>query len=538
MLKKKVLGFMSIIGVVMIAGCSSSGAEVSIEDLEEARYEIDPNTPAWQVDDEENVELTWYVNAEWFDRGFGEDVITKKLKEDLNLDITFVTGDDSNLNTLFSGGDLPDLITIFDGQSQAALRAPTWALPLRELADQYDPYFHQVAQEQTLDWYQLEDGFTYGYPSYSNTIDDYQADIIPGSDAFIIREDIYEALGEPDLSTPEQFINSLQQMKEAFPDVVPFAFRGFGSDGDVGSIGDTFQNHLGVPIADENSDWYNRNLDDSYLEWIRTFNEAYQLGLISDDNFSDDNTVFEEKVERGQYGSVFASGIAQLSGSLQTNVARDPDQRYIAVDGPKNSNGNEPTLNQAGLSGWTVTYITNKVSDPQKAIQLFTYLLSDEGQYLTTFGVEGETFDFNENGKAVLHEDVLQMRNDNPEEYKKSYRLGEFWFFGHDGFALEHGENEASVAVDQIQKWTKGKLKPQFLIENINPDQGTAEARSLVNIDSTWATTLASMIRAKDDREFDRLIDEYETFLETNNFAAVEAIRNEKMNENREKLGL
>lgn len=538
MLKRKVLGFISIISLAAFAGCSGSGAEISIDELEEPRYELDENTPAWQLDEEENVELTWYVNAEWFDRAYGEDVITKKLKEDLNLDINFVTGDDSNLNTLFSGGDLPDLITIFDGQSQSALRAPTWALPLRELADQYDPFFHQVAQEQTLDWYQLEDGYTYGYPSYSNTIDDYEADIIPGSDAFIIREDIYQAIGEPEMSTPEQFLEGLQLIKEEFPEVVPFAFRGFGSDGDVGSIGETFQNHLGVPIVDESGEWYNRNLDDSYLEWIRTFNEAYQMGLISDDNFSDDNTVFEEKVEQGKYGSIFASGIAQLSGSLQTNVARDADQRYIAIDGPENQEGNEPTLNQAGLSGWTVTYITNKVSDPQKAIQLFTYLLSDEGQYLTTFGVEGETFDFNEEGKAVLRDEVLQMRNDNPEEYKKNYRLGEFWFFGHDGFALEHGENEASVAVDQIQKWTKGKLKPQFLIENTAPDQGTAEARSLVNINSTWATTLASMIRAKDDDDFDRLVNEYEDFLETNNFSAIETIRNEKMDENRERLGI
>lgn len=537
-MNKKVMGFVSALSVTALIGCSNSGGELTLEDLEEARYALDENTPAWQLDEEESVELTWYVNAEWFDRAYGEDVITKKIKEDLNLDITFVTGDDSNLNTQFSSGDLPDLITVFDGQSQAAQRAATWALPLRELADQYDPYFHQVAQEQTLDWYQLDDGFTYGYPSYSNTIDDYNANIIPGSDAFIIRDDIYQAIGEPDMSTPDEFLEALQMMKDEFPDVVPFAFRGFGSDGDVGSIGDTLQNHLGVPISSEDGKWHNRNLDENYLEWIRTFNEAYRLGLISDDNFSDDNTIFEEKVERGQYGSVFASGIAQLSSSLQTNVARDSEQRYIAIDGPENTDGNEPTLSQAGLSGWTVTYITNKVSDPQKAIQLFTYLLSDEGQYLTTFGVEGESFDFNENGKAVLRDDVLQLRNDNPDEYKKTYRLGEFWFFGHDGFALEHGENEPSVAVDQIQQWTQGKLKPQFLIENINPDQGSAEARSLVNVDSTWATTLASLIRAKDDADFDRLVTEYESFLDENNFEAIVNVRNEKMDENRERLGL
>lgn len=536
--KKKLMGMVSVIGLVAVTGCSSSGVELSIDDLEEARYDIDENTPAWKVDEEEAVELTWYVNAEWFDRDYGNDVITKKLKEDLNLDITFITGDDSNLNSYFSSGDLPDLITVFDGQSTAAQRAATWALPLKELADQYDPFFHQVAQEQTLDWYQLDDGFTYGYPSYSNTIDDYNNEVIPGSDAFIIREDIFEAIGSPDMSSPEQFIESLQMMKEEFPDVVPFGFRGFGSEGEVGSIGDTFQNHLGIPIETEEGEWYNRNLDSSYLEWIETFNEAYRLGLISEDNFSDDNTIFEEKVTKGQFGTIFTSGVPQLSSALQKNVASNPEQKYIAIDGPENTNGNEPTLSQAGLSGWTVTYITNKVKDPQKAIQLFTYLLSDDGQYLTTFGVEGETFDFNDNGKAVLKEEVLQMRSDNPEEFKETYRLGEFWFFGHDAFALEHGENEPTVAVDQIQDWTHGKLTPQFLIENIDPDQGTAEARTLVNINSSWATTLANLIRAKDENEFNRLVEEYEAFLAENNFEGIMEIRNEKMNENRERLGL
>lgn len=524
---------------LILTGCNNSkqaGADWDKEQAD-ARYELDENTPAWKLDPQEDSKLTWYVNADWFNKDFGNDTITKKIKEDLNVDIEFLTGDDTKLNTYFAGGDLPDMITVFGGHTSVAQKANTWAIPLNELADKYDPHFYKVYQEQTFDWYQLSDGKTYGYPSFSNTDYHYDNDMVNGSDAFVIRQDIYEAIGKPEMSTPEEFLAAMEKIKTQFPDVVPFGFRGFSAEGDTGSLGGFFQNHIGVPIVTEGDEWYNRNLDEDYLTWIQTFNDAYKKGYISEDNFSDDNTNFEEKVARGHYATMFASGVPQLASTLQKNIATNPQQKYIAVDGPKSTVGNEPTLNQTGISGWSVTYVTKKAKDPQKAIQLMTYLLSEEGQYLTTFGVEGETFEFNADGKAVLKEEVIQLRNDNPDEYKKKYRLGEFWFFGHDTFGMEHGENEPVEATVQIMDWAKGKLKPQFLIENAEPDQGTAEARSLTNINSFWATTLANLLRAKDDAQFDKLLADYEKFLEENNFEAIVEARNEKIKKNAEKLG-
>jgi putative aldouronate transport system substrate-binding protein len=525
---------------LVLAGCSKDASETSKENgtKEDARYTVDENTPAWKLDTKENTELSWYVNADWWNTDYGNDTVTKKLKEDLKLNVKFLTGDDTKLNTYFAGGELPDIITIFGGNSQAAQKAATWALPLNELADQYDPYFYKVAQQQTLDWYRLEDGNTYGYPSFSNTQEHYDSGSIPGADAFIIRNDIYDAIGKPSMATPEEFLAAMAKIKAQFPDVVPFGFRGFSASGDTGSLGPIFQNHIGVPITNDENKWYNRNLDEDYLTWIKAFNEAHKAGYISDDNFSDDNTAFEEKVASGKYATIMASGIPQLNGTLQKNIATNPAQKYIAVDGPMSTVGNEPALNQTGISGWSVTYISKKVKDPQKAIQLYTYLLSEEGQFLTTYGIEGETFEFNADGKAVLLPEVAELRDSNPEEYKKKHRLGEFWFFGHDTFAVDHGDNQPSEAIGQMQEWAKGKLKPQFITENTDPDQGTAEARSLTNVNTFWATTLATLLRAKDDKQFDKILADYKKFLDDNKHDAIVEVRNEKMKENAEKLGL
>lgn len=521
---------------LVLSACSGDKSSTSGTALKEkARYKVDVNTPAWKKDKKRNTKLTWYVNADWFNKDYGHDTITKQIKKDLNVDIKFVTGDDTKLNTYFASGEMPDIVTIFGGNSPTAQKANTWALPLNELAKKYDPYFNKVAKEQTLNWYRLKDGNTYGYPSFSNTEDHYKSGLIPGADAFIVRSDIYKAVGEPSMATPDEFLAAMAKIKKKFPNVTPFGFKGFSAEGDTGSLGGTFQNHIGVPITKDGK-WYNRNLDKDYLTWVKAFNKAYKEGYISNDNFSDNNTKFEEKVARGQYAAIMAGGIPQLSGSLQKNIATHPKQKYIAVDGPKSTEGREPTLNQTGISGWSVTYITKKVKDPQKAIQLFTYLLSDEGQYLTNFGVKGETYELNGDGKAVLKPEVVKLKNTNPEEYKKKYRLGEFWFFGHDTFAIEHGKNEPNEAIGQVQEWAKGKLKPQFVIENTDPDAGTPEARNLTNVNSYWAKTLASLLQAKNEDSFDNSVSKYEKFLADNGFDKIESVRNEKMKENAKKL--
>lgn len=522
----------------ILIGCGSgskdSAAGVAGK-LQDARYTVDKNTPAWKLDKQENNKLTWYVNADWWNTDYGNDTVTKKIKQDLNLDIEFKNGDDTKLNTYFAGEEMPDIITLFGGNTPVALKADTWAYSLQDLADKYDPYFYKVAKDQTLNWYKLKDGKTYGYPSFSNTQQDYDKGL-PGNDAFIIRDDIYKAIGQPKMSTPDEFLAALKAIKAKYPDVTPFGFRGFGENGDTGSLGKVFQDYIGVDISSADNKFYNRNLDDKYLSWIKVFNQAYRDGLISDDNFSDDNTIYEEKVAAGKYASIFASGTAQLSSTLQKNIAQDPNRKYIAIDGP--SSEKEVDLTQSGISGWTVTYISKKCKDPQKAMQLFTYLLDEPGQFLCNYGIEGETYKINAEGKAELLPEVKKLSTENPEEYKTKYRFGEFFFFGNDGFKIKNSTEVVGDSIKQMVDWAKGKVKPQFIIENIDPDQGTNEARSLTNINTNWATTLATLLRAKDDAEFNKIVEDYKNFLSENNFDSIVKVRDEKMAQNAQKLGL
>ncbi|MBD8837506.1 sugar ABC transporter substrate-binding protein [Paenibacillus sp. FSL K6-4396] len=524
--------------VLMITGCSggsggsSEGNWVSIED----RYTVDPEKPAWQLDKkEEATDLTWYVNADWWNTDFGKDIVTKKIKEDLNINIKFITGDDTKLNTFFAGGDMPDLLTVFDSNSPVVQKAATWAMPLNDLAEKYDPYFNKVAAADTLNWFQLADGKTYGYPNYSNTQEDYDSGKIPAKTAFIIRKDVYEALGSPVIGTPEEFQSVMKRIKQEFPALIPFGFNSIGEG--TGSLGDTLQDFIGVPLETESGEFYDRNLDEDYLTWLKTLNTVYRDGNISDDSFADDGTAFEEKVKSGKYATMLLDGTPQQGGNLQIYMSANPGKEYIAIDGPQSTKGNAPTLNQSGITGWMINYISKDCKDPAKAIQIFTYLLSEEGQTLMNYGIEGETFQTKADGSVELLPAVKDMQLNNADQFKKDYRMGEFMFFGHD----RHKALSADAfpeAIKQMQEWGKGKLKPHFILENISPDQGTPEARALSAINTKWNTTLVSMVRSKDAASYDNALASYKSFLGENRWEEIVKVRSEKMKLNKDKLGI
>lgn len=188
----------------------------------------------------------------------------------------------------------------------------------------------------------------------------------------------------------------MNEIKSKFPDMIPFGFNAIGEG--TGSLGDALQDFIGVPLETEDGKFYNRNLDEDYLTWLRTLNAVYRDGAISDDSFADDGTGFEEKVKSGKYAAMLLDGTPQQGGNLQIFMSANPGKEYMAVDGPQSTVGHQPTLNQSGITGWMINYITKNCKDPAKAIQIFTYLLSEEGQKLMNYGIEGVTYKSNPDG--------------------------------------------------------------------------------------------------------------------------------------------
>ena len=121
-------------------------------------------------------------------------------------------GNETNkLESLIDSDSLPDIVTIgwWEPQIQTMLDRGM-VYPLNELADMYDASFYDVTDDMVRDWYTMSDGNIYGYPNSTYTPKDLEEhDNIASNQTFLVRKDIYEAIGSPDMSTPEGFYNAV-----------------------------------------------------------------------------------------------------------------------------------------------------------------------------------------------------------------------------------------------------------------------------------------------------------------------------------------
>lgn len=541
MKKNKVLGTLGIVFMgALLVGCGGSDKNADVE-LPESRFEVDANTPSWQKDTDHPTKLTWYVNFDWYAQpGWGKDVVTKKIQEDMNIEVEFISGNDENLNTMLASGDLPDIMT-FDKNNKAAQEAEKFAMPLNVLAEKYDPYFlAEATKPETVNWYTQEDGNIYGYPSFSTTVADYEAGNVQGDQVFIVRKDIYEKIGEPDMSTPEGFLSALKKAQEVQPTaddgsaLVPFGVTALDiANGGDGALGDTLQNFLNLPLT-ENGKWYDRESDEDYILWLETFRQAYNDGLITNDQFSDNDNTMKEKLSQGKYFAYLHTNTKGLNEFMSDNNARNPEQTYIAVDGPKNSKGEDSTFSGGAIGGWTQTFITKSAKDPQKAIELLTYLASEYGTTVTVFGVEGETYNVQDDGTIVYSEETENLRNSDIARFDKEVGLGSYWFVQDDNYALEMGQKPAT-SIRQMVEWSSDKVAPRFEIEEIDPKKG-ADVRNLSKMNTERVQALVSYIQAETPEEGSQIWDTYLQNRENYGFEQIVEYRNEKIAENEKKL--
>lgn len=523
----------AVLGGLAACGIDNSYTSHTVAQLPAPAYSPSPDKPAWQIDGRKDNKLLWYVNADWWNKSFGKDMVTRQIKKDLNVDIEFVTGDDSKLNTYFAGGDLPDLITVLDANSRVVKAAKNWAYPLDDLADKYDPYFHKVTAKQTMDWYRQDDEKTYGYPSYSNTEKDYGDGTVHASSGFIIRKDVLAAIGKQDFTTPEGFLAGMRAIKEKFPDLIPFGFNEF--NGTNSSLDVTLQNTLGVPTTKAGHRFYDRREDKDYLTWLDTFRRLHAAGGISDDSFADDGDAFNEKIQSGKYASIFMASVVNHGLWLQTWATAHPDSQYVAIDGLRSTQGRKPILTDTGLSGWTINFISKGCRNPSKAIQVFTYLLSDYGQMLVNYGFEGKTYTRGPGNIVRWTPEANKVRLTDSKKWQSEYRMAEFVLFGHDRYKALNPDSFTD-AVRQIQNFGQPWLTTQYEIENIAPDQGTLQARSYSAIETKWSTILVSLMRSGSEKDFKNLVEQYGQFQKENRIDEINKIRDAKIAANLNRL--
>lgn len=500
-------------------------------------------TPAWQSYANEPVTLNWYVNYSWFASPWGENLVTKTITEETGVDINFITPNGTEtekLNALIASNSLPDLITIGWWEPQVTemiLGDKVYAL--NELADQYDPYFWQVSNEDTVRWYTQDDGNIYGYPNSSVTPQDVEdGETAQSNQTFLVRKDIYEAIGSPDMTTPKGFCDAVKKAAELFPTVdgaplIPIGAHVFDDSGNV-SFDKYLMNMLAVPW-EKDGKLYDRYTDPEYIRWLKVFRELAEEGYLANDIFVDSRTQMEEKLAEGRYFCMIYQYTDMLSQQKEL-YAKNPDKIYLAIDGPKDSNQDDPMRPTTNINGWTVTMISKQCEHPERAIAFLDYLLSEHGQKMIYLGVEGKTYDIID-GKPVVKPEVKELLDTNREEYDRLYGADDAYWMLQNNIMQYQWKQEASPAIAQLEEWSK-----KYVVYNGEYDVSlpiaSKEGIEDEKITKLWSQTLPRLLLASSDEAFDEIMNEFIEKREKMGYQEVMEKKTEYMQDAKEKLGI
>lgn len=476
---------------------------------------LNPDEPAWKLDTSP-IDLTWFVGANWYAHTWGESLASRYVtqKTGVNVKLEVPSGEANEQVTLMmTSGQLPDLISM--GSWETAVKK-LWegdhVYALNELADQYDPYFFKVAGDGTLKWYRQENGNTYGVPndSYSPNLM-HETGMTAANQTFLVRKDLYEEMGSPDLSTPEGFLGALQQLKDQYPEYKGQPISPFFAQGNVPyGMTEYLQNLLAVP-HEKDGKVYDRITDPDYVTWLKTFRTAYERGLINVDFLVDSDTQVEEKTNNARYFMMIREWTGMSAVNPMLAASANPDSYYMAVDGPQNAAGDSAKLFPGNMDGWMVTMISKSTKNPERVIRFLTYLASEEGQRDLFLGKEGETWE-TVDGKPQLKAEMVNLIESDIETLEKQYGVLDTYWMMRNPVIVNQWRPEKAPVIKQMEDFANAQADiDSGIYKGLDPLGDSEVAVSWSRISQNWEEVMPELITAKDEAAFDSI---FASFLE------------------------
>ncbi|RJE86288.1 extracellular solute-binding protein [Paenibacillus sp. 1011MAR3C5] len=547
-MKQSIIMALALIMVLSLAACTGSKNNENTPTSQPSNNsqppagEATPNpeVPAWQLDTSP-IELSWFVGASWYPHSWGESLASKYVTEKTGVKVKLeVPSGEANehITLMMTSGKLPDLITMGSWENAVKkLWEGDFVYALNELADQYDPYFYKVAGDGTLKWYRQDNGNTYGIPndSYSPNLMQ-ETGMTAANQTFLVRKDLYEEMGSPDLSTPEGFLNALQLLKDKYPEYKGQPISPFFAQGNVPyGMTEYLQNLLAIPHEQEGK-VYDRITDPNYITWLKTFRTAYERGLINVDFLVDSDTQVEEKTNNARYFMMVRewNGMAAVNPLLAASA--NPDSYYIAVDGPQNSNGDSAKLFPGNMDGWMVTMISKTTKNPERAIRFLTYLASEEGQRDLFLGKEGETWDMVD-GKPTLKSEMVDLLSNDIEKLEKEYGVMDTYWMVRNPVIINQWRPEKAPVLKQMEDFANAQADiDSGIYKGLDPLGDSDVAVAWARISQNWEEVMPELITAKDEATFDKVFESFLARRESYGFDKVMEFRQAELDVRKAKM--
>jgi len=378
------------------------------------------------------------------------------------------------------------------------------------------------------------------------------------------RYDIWRMLADDpaDLPKPkdlDEFFEMAKAMQEAMPEydgMKTYAFSGWFAD-EWGAIWAIYAlqrfggAHSWLGSATQADNWKQKYCFDSE-EWMwamRWLNRAYREGIADPEAVTMTMDDYNQKLAQGIiFCNYYAGGWLDGVANRARAAAGHPEQKivpYTWMKYPESSGITAQNITgQYFPNGMTGLYITVNCANPEEIIKRLAWLSTEEGIAFQGMGVEGVHWNYDADGFRKPTDEVIEMVKTDPDYIEKTgigkYTIFSNYYGGFDskGDAFTILENKYYLAESEDQYDLEYKqilgLDPNLTVEfnaaragvtrddvfvyetGIEPDSDLALIEK--QLTSLQAEYIGKLYLAKDDAEFDRLIEEWRKKAENINY--------------------
>lgn len=339
--------------------------------------------------------ITWMLISE---TPVNDKLIAKEIEKRTGIKVDFQVYSaatfSEKLRVTVGSGMLPD---IFHGLTAAELKeigGEGAVVAINDYADMLPNFKKKYMDENPwiISSYGDENGKLYTWPIY-----DMNRDVNHG---MMYRKDIFDKHGIPEYTDSESFYQALKKLKEIYPNSYPMAsktkeyiFRDLSYGWGIGSAS------YPAYYNESAKEWKYAPTSQEHKDMLDFLKKLYNEGLLDPEFLTDTSDSWTSKMTTDK-SFVTWDWIGRLD--LFYNQVKDANPDYDLRYGyPIGSTGNVRTLPEITTDfGIAVTNGKNK----EVALKLLDYLTSPSGAALVTLGVEGETFNFDADGKPVYPE--------------------------------------------------------------------------------------------------------------------------------------
>ncbi|MBK7181051.1 MAG: extracellular solute-binding protein [Chloroflexi bacterium] len=335
-----------------------------------------------------------------------------KTRQNVLLDVRL--GDDADYEKAvihaLESGDIPDIILkVWPNPIESYANAGV-LLPFSDYENQMPNFMAYIKEHNLqgeLDKLRLDNGKYYILPGYQRPIQVQQ---------WIYRRDVFKANHMAAPTTYDELFDSLVTLKQLYPDSTPlstlwggahlFAMMGAGYGIPAGWAGTRYYN-----VSEDH--WQFAPATENYQAMLSFLNHCYEAGILDPAMFTQSDEEFYTKIQDGRaFVTVtwISSGFANWDAKLKENGF--PDGEWAPLPVPESTIGIKalPAVDPFRKGLIVPARVVNEpyFEDLLKFLDWAVY--SEEGRTLTTWGIEGLTYENTPNGKNFLPDIV-------PDEY-------------------------------------------------------------------------------------------------------------------------